>query len=120
MENVLSYLIVGILLFVGVYGVYTCIRLAVQRTLFPNRFLYPANCKPDDCIDVPGFIRFVLPQLLVLSLVALVGGCLLALCSVMQVLSLPTWVELYLIPGVVILLFGWYISVQSRAYKRFW
>lgn len=120
MENLMSYLLIAIMLGVGVYGLYTVIRLWHLKYLFPNKFIYPANCKPEDCTDAPGFIRFIAPRLAVLSVLFLVGGILLLLIGPLKLLSVPAWVELFLIPGVGMALFVWYIWVQSRVFRRFW
>lgn len=120
MESILSIMMVGMLLFVGGFGSYTAVRLMKLKYLFPSKFLYPSNCSPEDCLDAPGFIRFIVPRLLILSVSSLVCGIALLLISTMKLIELPRWVDLYLLPGVMVLFFAWYIWVQSRCYKRFW
>ena len=70
-EQMLNVMLVVMLGWAGVYAVYTAIRLNREYMLFPNRFLYPANCPPEACTDVTGFIAFQLPRLWILGILCL-------------------------------------------------
>ena len=102
----------------GIYGLYTVIKLRCTFMLFPNKFLYPGNCKPEDCLDEGGFIDYILPRLTILSVIMLVLGIGLALNAyVIKFVSI--WVDL----AMIVLPFGtflWYIFIHRKAAKDFW
>ena len=104
----------------GIYAVYTAIRLNRDYYLFPNRFLYPANCPPDACKDVIGFISFILPRLWILGILCLVLAVVLVLVNLVGVLRLPEWFSTYVLPFLGFIVFAWYITVNARTAKKFW
>lgn len=120
MDNVLSALLLILLLGSGIYALYIAIRLKKTYTLFDSKFLYPANCAPKDCVDVEGFISYMLPRMLTLGLVCTVMGILFALSAFAGVIPLPQWVELYLIPACGLAPFIWVTIAQSKAAKLYW
>lgn len=120
MENLLEIFMLVILLFSGVYALYTVIRLNKEQFLFPNRFLYPANCKPEDCTDVPDFIRFITPRLLILGIACALLGIFLFLCWIVKLITMPWWLDTIVVPLIGIGLFVWYMVVQNKVYKLYW
>ncbi len=119
-EQVLNIMLVGMLGWAGIYAVYTAIRLNREYYLFPNRFLYPANCPPDACKDVVGFISFILPRLWILGILCLVLAVGMALVNLAKLIPLPDWCRLYVLPFAGFFVFAWYISVNARSAKKFW
>lgn len=117
--NMLPLILLAMLLISAVYGLYTVIRLRRTLMLFPNKFLYPANCTHENCVDEDGFIDFILPRLTVLSVACLLlsvafGAWVLVFPQIQHwVLDLAT---LILPCGV----FFWYMFVQKKAAKEFW
>ena len=120
MELTLNVLLVAILAGAGIYGLYTVIRLWRSNLLFANRFLYPANCKPEDCTDEAGFIQYIRPRLLLLSVTCIVLAILYVLYWYVLPITLPRWIELIVVPVLGLAVFVWYMFVQNQAYKRFW
>ena len=119
-EQMLNVMLVVMLGWAGVYAVYTAIRLNREYMLFPNRFLYPANCPPEACTDVTGFIAFQLPRLWILGILCLLLAAMLGLSSLVKLLPLPDWCRTYVLPFSGFGVFAWYISVNARAAKKFW
>lgn len=119
-EQVLNIMLVGMLGWAGIYAIYTAIRLNREYYLFPNRFLYPANCPPEACNDVSGFIAFALPRLWVLGILCLVLAVGMALVNLVRLFTLPDWITTYVLPLSGFLVFAWYISVNARSAKKFW
>lgn len=117
--NMLPLILLAMLLISAVYGLYTVIRLRRTLMLFPNKFLYPANCTHENCVDEDGFIDFILPRLTFLSVACLLlsvafGAWVLVFPQIQHwVLDLAT---LILPCGV----FFWYMFVQKKAAKEFW
>lgn len=119
MSSVLDVVLLAILLFVGVYGLYTVIRLKRTYLLFPNKFLYPTGCTPETCLDEGGFIDYIIPRLTIMSVVCLV-------------LAIAYGVRIYIFPDVkhfaielatIILPAGvlfWYALIQNKVSKIFW
>ena len=119
MDNFLQILLLLMLGASGVYALYSAIRLAATKTLFPNKFLYPANCKPDDCTDVVGFIEYITPRMLIFAIACLLLAAFLALTWLAKLFTLPTWLD-YVLPFLGIAIFGWFIAIQNKVYKLFW
>jgi len=117
--NMLPLLLLAMLLVSAVYGLYTVIRLRRTLMLFPNKFLYPANCTPENCVDENGFINFILPRLTILS----VSSLLLSLAFGAWIFLLPQLQHWSLDLAVLLLpcgVFFWYMFVQNKAAKEFW
>ena len=62
-SNVLVLVMAAMLTWVSVNVILGVVRLNRTYELIPNKFIYPANCKPDLCVDPVGFIRFMTPRL---------------------------------------------------------
>lgn len=120
MDNLLQIIMLALLGGCGIYAIYTVIKLKKLGYLFPNRFMYPANCKPEDCTDVPGFIDYITPRLLILGIACLLLAGFLGVCWYTALLPLPVWVNSLALPLVGVAVFGWYIAIQNKVYKRFW
>lgn len=102
----------------GVYALFSAIKLRKLCYLFPNTFIYPGDCKPDECTDAPGFIDYIFPRLSLLGVGMLIlGGVFLLNMLVFKIDAL--WVNILSIV-LPLSLFAWYIIVQRRAAKRFW
>ena len=117
-DNLLEMFLILMLVGSGVYALYTVIRLKATLYLFPNRFLYPSNCKPEDCTDVPGFIEYILPRLTIFGIACLLLGIFLILVWIVGIFPLPTWFD-YTVPFIGLAFFGWYIWIQNKVYKLF-
>lgn len=120
MENMLHILLLVMLGGSGVYALYSFVRLRKEQYLFPNRFLYPSNCKPEDCTDVVGFIEFISPRILIFGVVCTVLALFLVFVWFGGVLALPMWLDSIAIPALGIAVFVWYMIVQNKVYKLFW
>lgn len=113
-----SFLMLAMLIGLGVYCIYTYIRLRRQLYLFPNKVLYPGNCKPEDCIDVDGFIDYILPRMLIYGLMLLTLGA--GFFTLELVLRVNSIVYSFIIDGFVLGFFVWFIIVQRKCAKEFW
>lgn len=117
--QILDLLLLFMLLFVGVYGLYTVIRLRKTYMLFPNRFLYPNGCTPETCVDEAGFIDFILPRLTILSVSCLIMGIGYALLVYVfpQAQNGLTDALTMILPAGVLF---WYAAIQKKVYNTFW
>lgn len=118
MTGMLDGLLLVMSLIAGVYGLYSAIRLRLTWDLFPNKFLYPANCDPKDCNDPVGFIEYIFPRMMIFSLLLIAMAVGIALTSVVFMLD-SIWINVanLIFPlGV----FGWYMVVQKKVYNTFW
>lgn len=102
----------------GIFALYTAIRLRREQLLFPSKILYPGDCAPEDCADPGGYIDFITPRLILLSVAFLLMGIAMALVIYVFKLS-NSWTEL---ATVVLPIAGlaWYIICQRKAAKLFW
>lgn len=118
LSSMLDTILLVMLFALGVYGIYTVIRLRREMVLFPNKFLYPGNCDPDSCLDPTEFIFFILPRVTALSVGMLVLGILFALNSHLFHLDhIAIDIATIVLPVAVMV---WYAIVQNKAAKRFW
>ena len=119
MSNVLDVLLLVMLVGSGIYGLYSVIRLRRSCLLFPNKFLYPGNCAPEDCVDEDGFIDFITPRLAALSIALLLMGAAYAV-RIFCFAHIYHWA----VEGASLLLplvaFVWYVVIQRKAAKEFW
>lgn len=104
---------------IGIYGLYSAIRLRREQILFPNKFLYPGGCAPEECLDPGEFIDFIVPRCIVLGILLIVMGGLFALNTF--VLKLDSFIVnlVWLIVPIAVL--GWFgVFVQRKAAKLYW
>ena len=120
MEDMLHLLLLLTMGGTGAYALYSVIRLQIQQYLFPNRFLYPSNCKPEDCTDVDGYITFITPRLYIFAISCLLVAALMLLAWVLQLFALPSWMDTFVLPLIGILCFAYYIVIQNKVFKNFW
>lgn len=117
--DMLDMLMLVMLLGCGAYALYTAIRLRRSYMLFPNKFLYPGDCAPEDCLDEGGFIDYMLPRLTALGISMLVMGIAYAVALYLLDGASNTIVDIasiFLPCGA----FVWYIILQRKAAKLFW
>ena len=118
MDDILQIILLVLLGGSGIYALYSVIRLQKEQYLFPNKFLYPANCKPEDCNDVPGFIAFITPRMLIFGIACTVLAILLALVWLVKLFTLPVWLD-YSVPFLGIAFFAYLMVVQNKVFKLF-
>ena len=104
---------------IGIYGLYSAIRLRREQILFPNKFLYPGGCVPEECLDPGEFIDFIVPRTIILSVLLIVMGGLFALNTfVIKIESFYATLAWIVVPIVVL---GWFgIFVHRKAAKLYW
>jgi hypothetical protein len=119
MSSALDMVLLAMLAIVGVYSIYTVIRLRRTYMLFPNKFLYPTGCTPETCIDEGGFIDYIIPRLTILGVACLV----MALAYGVRVLLFPEVKSVVIELATVLLPAGilfWYALIQNKVSKTFW
>ena len=118
MVSMISILLVIMMLGLGVYCIYTFFRLHREYYLFPNKFLYPGDCPPENCTDVSGFIEFILPRILIFGIAVILCGIGYGMLDlVWKVKHIAVFICSLVIPlGI----FAWYIYVQRKAANLFW
>lgn len=118
MASMLDTLLIVMLIACGIYCIYTYFKINKTCMLSPNRVLYPGNCKPEDCIDVDGFMDFMLPRVLILGILLVLSGTFLGIMlKVVKYDSIWLNVAYMVVP---ILFFIWYVVAQRKAAKEFW
>ncbi|MBE6927126.1 MAG: hypothetical protein E7467_01325 [Ruminococcaceae bacterium] len=118
MSDLMSITLTAILLLSGGYGLYTVIRLRRDYMLFPSKFLYPGDCKPEDCLDSFEFIMYMTPRMAVWSIVMLLMGAAFIVNEfVLHITDL--WVNI-LVCALPAISFIWLLVIQRKAAKRFW
>lgn len=119
LTGLMNSLLLLLLFGAGGYALFTAIKLKVKGYLFPNKFMYPGNCSPEECTDEVGFMRYMLPRMFILGLACVATGIVYAINAYVG-LGLPAWLGDYVLPFVGVFVFFWFIMVQSKAAKRFW
>lgn len=118
MINMLDMLMLVMLIGFGIYGIYSALRLRKEQMLFPNKFLYPGGCAPENCLDPGEFIDYIVPRALLLGVGMLLLGALFALN--VYVLHIESWIAdlaSIVLPVAVIV---WYCVVQRKAARLYW
>ncbi len=116
--GMLDILLMVMLFGCGIYSLYTVIKLRRTYYLEPNKFLYPANCKPEDCLDADGFIDYILPKLTICGILWLLSGIAFAVNN--YVLKFEGWLVYTLTIIVPVAPFVWYMFIQRKSAKEFW
>ncbi len=119
MTDALDMVLLIMLFFVGVYGLYTVIRLKREYMLFPNKFLYPTGCTPENCLDEGAFIDYIIPKLTILSVVCLI----LAVAYAIRIYVFPDVSHFLIELATIVLPCGilfWYALIQNKVAKTFW
>ena len=91
----------------------------VTCELVDNKFIYPGNCKPADCLDALGFIDYIFPRCVIFSVVMLVLAVVYTLLSYVVKLSGMVYFDLAMIV-LPVLAFVWFMYVQRKAAREFW
>ena len=120
MGRTTAWMMIAMLAWAGGYAVYTALRLKREFTLFDNKFLYPANCRPQDCRDVAGFILYMTPRLWIFGLACLGLALVMVLVGMMGLIPVPAWVPYFGLPGLGLLLFIWYLASNAKTAKKYW
>lgn len=118
MIGMMDMIIVVMLFGVGLYALYSAIRLYKEQMLFPNKILYPGDCKPEDCTDEGGFIDYIIPRVIAVGVIFLLMG--IGMVLVLYVFKLDTiWINLasMVLPVAVLV---WLVVWQRKAAKLFW
>lgn len=116
--NVINYMFLFILFFIGCYGLYTVMRLKKERTLFPNRLMYPNYCRIAECVDAEGFMDYISPRLIILSIVMLISGILFLLQQFLPILD-----NIYVYTGVMavpVAVYIWFTRCLKKAARLYW
>ncbi len=104
-------------LFCGGYILVTWVKLRVAGRLFPNGLLIPKNKTVKDCLDAPGYIRYVSPRLLIVGVIVTLSGVLGLLNGALQLYGVLVS-EIFIMICLAVLV--WYAICTVRANKRFW
>ncbi len=119
MGSALDLVLLAMMVMVAIYGFYTVIRLKREYMLFPNKFLYPTGCTPENCLDEGAYIDYIIPKLLILSVACLI----MAIAYGIRVYVFPEVNNIIIELATIILPFGtllWYGMIQNKVSKTFW
>ena len=120
-SNILVLLLAGMLVWACANVLIAIIRLNRTYDLTPNRFIYPANCKPEHCRDVVGFVSFMTPRLLTFGILGVILAAFYVVNELTGLFSfLPDWFSSGVSLFLFIPLFVWYVIFINKAAKRFW
>lgn len=124
--NMMGLLIFAMLVGSGGYAIYTYARLRRQWGFFPNKFLLPANCPAEECLDGDGYLSYISPRLLIFGVLCIVCGILylpVMLPNLGILLGLEGTLSTVYSGVVPMLGFGvfiWYMVCQTKASRKFW
>lgn len=119
--NYLVIVMAGILVWVSLRILIGVVRLNRTYELIPNRFVYPAKRKPQDCQDVAGFIGFITPRLVIFSVLGLLLSALMLVSQLPGLKAgLPSWFSDGAWRFLLVFLFFWYIIFINKAARQYW
>ena len=116
--NMINYMFLFVLFFIGCYGLYTVIRLGREGALFPNRLMYPNHCRIVECVDAEGFMDYIRPRLTILSVIMLIFGVVFLLQQFIPILD-----DLYVYTAAMALpvaAYIWFNQCLKKAARLFW
>lgn len=120
-SNILVLLLAAMLAWLSVNVLMAAVRLNRTCELFPSRFIYPANRKPELCQDPAGFVLFSVPRFLIFGILGLLLCIFYVVNEFTGLLSfLPDWISNGAALFLFIPLFIWYVIFINKADKRFW
>ena len=120
-SKITALFISAMLVFTSVNILIAVIRMNKTYMLLPSRFLYPANCKPENCKDIAGFIAFITPRLIAYVILTLLIAVLFILFEMTDSFTGVPALLKKIIPFILFLpLFVWYIVFINKAGKNFW
>ena len=120
-SKITALFLAAMLVFTSVNILIAVIRMNKTYILLPSRFLYPANCKPESCRDIAGFIAFITPRLIAYVILALLIAVLFILFEMTDLFAAtPNWLKKGIPFFLFLPLFVWYIVFINKAAKRFW
>lgn len=120
-SNLLVLVLAAMLAWVSVNVLISVVRLNRTCELNPSRFIYPANCRPEQCRDVVGFIRFVTPRFVIFGVLGLLLCVFFIVNEMTGLLSaLPDWFSNGAALFLFVPLFVWYVVFINKAAKRYW
>ena len=120
-SNILVLLMAAMLAWLSIRVLLAVIRLNRSFELGASRIILPANCKPEQCQDLLGFIHFMTPRLWAFALLGLGLSVFMVLNEMAGLLSgLPSWFADGAALFLFVPLFIWYVIFINKAAKRFW
>ncbi len=120
-SNLFVLILAGMLVWISVNVLISILRLNKSYEMTPNRFIYPASCKPEACHDVAGFIAFMTPRLVAFGVLGLLIAAFFVVSEFTPVFSfLPDWFTKGAGFFLFLPLFIWYMIFINKAAKRFW
>ena len=127
MDSSYSFLLDLITALAGAYVFYVWYRLKKEGGLFDNQLLIPKGSKASECLDEPGYIRYISPRLLVLAMVCLVSGGISAVDDqtgfLAQLFPQVEKISFYVNVAGEMLAFAvlvWYAICWSKSRKAYW
>ena len=120
-SNFLALILAAMLAWVCVNILLSIYKLNKSYEMNPNRFIYPANCKPEDCRDVVGFVGFMTPRLVAFGVLGLLMSAFFVVNELTDFFNfLPNWFTKGAVFFLFVPLFVWYVVFINKAAKRFW
>lgn len=118
MLQMLDLFMMAMLFAAGIYGLYAAIKLHRTCMLFPSKMLYPGDCSVADCLDAEGFMDYIFPRLMTLSILLILEAVAFIVCRVVFKLDSTVFDICFIVLPLATL--GWYMFVQRRCAKLFW
>lgn len=120
-SNLLVLALAAMYIWLCVNVLISVVRLNRSYDLRQGRYLHPANCPPERCRDVTGFIRFATPRFVLFAVLGLLLSVFYLVNELTGLLSaLPDWLSNGAALFLFIPLFIWYVIFINKAAKRFW
>lgn len=117
MADMLDLFMLVLMVGLGLYMIYTGIRLKKECVLFDNKILYPSRCTKEECLDPDGFIEYISPRLLAFGVFLLLCGGFCALVTWVPAFNLTVLVALELaLPLAAVVWYGFIIHKAAKAY----
>ena len=101
----------------GVYILYTYVKLRMACRLFPSSLLIPSGKSPKDCLDSEGYIRYMLPRLLIIGIPITLFGMVNLANEYLQLFDYQVGL---IMTGVAFVFIVWFAVCTAKANRRYW
>ena len=101
----------------AIYCLYIWFTEHKNTKLPDNKLMYQPNCERRKCKDPAGYMKYIMPKVLILGILLVLIDVVIFVDSVLELNFAPLTIALMVLPIAVLV---WYVMVLRKGAKRFW
>lgn len=120
-SDILVLILAAMLVWISANSLIAVYRLNKTKEMKPNRYIYPATCKPEQCKDPHGFINYITPRMIGFGVISLFIAAFILVNGLTDIFAaMSNWVRNGASFILFIPLFIWYVIFINKAARSFW